>query len=112
MFINILIEGKISVKASINITSKFNTISKSLFDKLEEDYGLECLSGDELIAKISLEYPPKTYTHRARIVIDDISILLIKENNNKANPTKNNTPRSDLSIDKITNMIKKILLDR
>ncbi|CAG8559812.1 42295_t:CDS:2, partial [Gigaspora margarita] len=35
-----LVEGKIPVKALIDTTSKFNTISKSLFDKLEEDYGI------------------------------------------------------------------------
>ena len=40
MFVDILVEGKIPVKALINTTSKSNTISKSLFDKLEEDYGL------------------------------------------------------------------------
>ncbi|CAG8819867.1 27922_t:CDS:2, partial [Dentiscutata erythropus] len=51
MFINTLVEGKITVKASIDTTSKSNTISKSLFDKLEEDYGLECLSGDELTSE-------------------------------------------------------------
>ncbi|CAG8593854.1 8804_t:CDS:2, partial [Diversispora eburnea] len=44
-----LVEGNISVKALIDTTSKFNTISKSLFDKLKEDYELKCLSSDELI---------------------------------------------------------------
>jgi len=51
VFIKTLVEGKIPVKALIDTTSKSNTISKSLFDKLEEDYGLECLSGDELIGE-------------------------------------------------------------
>src|SRR5439155_20873156 len=51
MFINCLVEGKIPVKALIDTTSKSNTISKSLFDKLEEDYGLKRLSGDELIGE-------------------------------------------------------------
>src|SRR6266498_5770980 len=51
LFIKTLVEGNISVKALIGTTSKSNTISKSLFDKLEEDYGLECLSGDELIGE-------------------------------------------------------------
>ncbi|CAG8722023.1 16391_t:CDS:2, partial [Dentiscutata heterogama] len=51
MFVNTLVKGKIPVKASIDKTSKSNTISKSLFDKLEEDYGLECLSDDELIGE-------------------------------------------------------------
>src|SRR4051812_20511923 len=40
MFVNTLIEEKIPVKALINTASKSNTISKSLFDKLEEDYGI------------------------------------------------------------------------
>src|SRR5439155_3457493 len=40
MFINCLVEGKIPVKALINTGSKSNTIGKSLFDKLEEDYGI------------------------------------------------------------------------
>ncbi|CAG8748553.1 32889_t:CDS:2, partial [Racocetra persica] len=31
---------KIPVKALINTSSKFNTISESLFDKLKEDYGI------------------------------------------------------------------------
>ncbi|RHZ81853.1 hypothetical protein Glove_117g526 [Diversispora epigaea] len=34
------IEGKIPVKTLIDTTSKSNTNSKSLFDKLEEDYGI------------------------------------------------------------------------
>jgi len=51
VFIKTLVEGKIPVKALIDTTSKSNTISKSLFDKLEEDYGLECLSGDYLIGE-------------------------------------------------------------
>ncbi|CAG8634264.1 1244_t:CDS:1 [Diversispora eburnea] len=53
MFVDTLVEGKTLVKALINTSSKFNTISKRLFDKLEEDYGLESISGDDLIgAKI------------------------------------------------------------
>jgi len=40
VFIKTLVEGKISVKALIDTTSKSNTISKSLFDKLKEDYGI------------------------------------------------------------------------
>ncbi|CAG8782436.1 20216_t:CDS:1, partial [Racocetra persica] len=32
--------GKITVKALIDTSSKFNTISESLFDKLKEDYGI------------------------------------------------------------------------
>ncbi|CAG8576701.1 4130_t:CDS:1, partial [Cetraspora pellucida] len=37
-FIETLIEEKISVKVLINILSKFNTISRHLFNKLKEDY--------------------------------------------------------------------------
>jgi hypothetical protein len=51
VFIKTLVEGKIPVKALIDTASKSNTISKSLFDKLEEDYGLEYLSGDDLIGE-------------------------------------------------------------
>ena len=51
MFIKTLVEGKIPVKALIDTASKSNTISKSLFDKLEEDYGLEYLPGDDLIGE-------------------------------------------------------------
>ena len=40
MFINCLVEGKIPVKALIDRTSKSNTISKNLFHKLKEDYGI------------------------------------------------------------------------
>ncbi|CAG8612583.1 8301_t:CDS:2, partial [Racocetra persica] len=35
--------GENPVKALINISSKFNTISKSFFDKLKEDYGIRDL---------------------------------------------------------------------
>ncbi|CAG8755171.1 19071_t:CDS:1, partial [Dentiscutata erythropus] len=42
---------KTPVKALINTSSKFNTISKRLFNKLEEDYGLEGVSGDDLIGE-------------------------------------------------------------
>ncbi|CAG8809155.1 15173_t:CDS:1, partial [Dentiscutata erythropus] len=41
VFIKTIVEGKISVKALINTTSKSNTISKHLYNKLEEDYRLE-----------------------------------------------------------------------
>ena len=50
-FIDTLIEGKIPVKALIDTTSKSNTISRRLYNKLEEDYGLEGISGDDLIDK-------------------------------------------------------------
>ncbi|CAG8559212.1 2509_t:CDS:1, partial [Dentiscutata erythropus] len=42
-------------------------------------------------AKISFEYPFKTYTRRARIIIDDMSIPLIEENSNKASSSKSNS---------------------
>ncbi|CAG8794694.1 7426_t:CDS:2, partial [Gigaspora margarita] len=45
------LEEKIPVKALIDTLSKFNIISKSLFDRFEEDYGLEGLSNDELIGE-------------------------------------------------------------
>ncbi|CAG8730603.1 12967_t:CDS:2 [Dentiscutata erythropus] len=51
VFIKTIIEGKISVKALIDTTSKSNTISKRVYNKLEEDYGLEGISGDDLIGK-------------------------------------------------------------
>src|SRR6266487_3463988 len=39
-FIDTLVEGKIPVKALIDTSSKFNTISKSLFDRLGTDHGI------------------------------------------------------------------------
>ncbi|CAG8808254.1 23194_t:CDS:2, partial [Dentiscutata erythropus] len=44
-------KGKISVKALIDTTSKYNTISKHLFNKLESDYRLEDIVGDDLIGE-------------------------------------------------------------
>ncbi|CAG8621365.1 2723_t:CDS:1, partial [Diversispora eburnea] len=40
-FIDTLVKGKIPVKALIDTTSKSNTISRCLYNKLEEDYGLK-----------------------------------------------------------------------
>ncbi|CAG8487364.1 23155_t:CDS:10 [Cetraspora pellucida] len=135
-FIETLVEGKIPVKALIDTSSKFNTISKSLFDKLEEDYGLECLSDNKLIgeeikcldlqfyykgkwqsldstemhkAKISFGYSPKTYDSYAKIVINSMSILLIKENSNKDSFTKNSSPNSNPSLKNIENIIRFII---
>jgi hypothetical protein len=51
VFIETLVEGKITVKALIDTTSKSNPISKSLFDKLEEDYGLEGLPDEDVICE-------------------------------------------------------------
>ncbi|CAG8657379.1 2438_t:CDS:1, partial [Diversispora eburnea] len=38
MFVDTIVERKFLVKALIDTTSKYNTISRCLFDKLEEDY--------------------------------------------------------------------------
>ncbi|CAG8799144.1 7579_t:CDS:2, partial [Racocetra persica] len=104
--------GKILVKALIDTSLKFNTISESLFDKLKEDYGIgdpvENLYGDVIgrdwlwmhEAKISFGYSPKTCVHYAKIVINGMSIPLIKENSNKASSSKNNLSRSETEIDK------------
>ncbi|CAG8474387.1 15621_t:CDS:2 [Cetraspora pellucida] len=51
VFIKTIIERKITVKALIDTTSKSNTISKRLYNKLEENYRLEGISGDDLIGK-------------------------------------------------------------
>ncbi|CAG8727397.1 12815_t:CDS:1, partial [Acaulospora colombiana] len=40
VFIETLIEGKIPVKALIDTSSKFNTISKSFFDRLGTNHGI------------------------------------------------------------------------
>ncbi|CAG8590247.1 10885_t:CDS:10 [Diversispora eburnea] len=157
MFINCLIEGKTPVKALIDTSSKFNTISKRLFDNLEEDYGLEGISGDDLIgeeikyldlqfcykrkwqsldatevidfqicknllfdlmlerewlwmhkAKISFEFSSETCEHRAKIIIDDISILLIDEDFNKASTTKNNLPKHHGNIPPVSPTYKRV----
>ncbi|CAG8664064.1 23119_t:CDS:2 [Dentiscutata erythropus] len=117
MFINTLVEGKISVKVLIDTTSKYNIISKHLFDKLESDHGLEGIVGDNLIdfqihknpsfdlvleqdwlwmreAKISFGHSPKTHVCHAKIVIDSMSISLFDEDFNKASFTKNNLSKS------------------
>ncbi|CAG8785880.1 19193_t:CDS:1, partial [Racocetra persica] len=51
VFIKTIVERKILVKALIDTTFKSNTISKRLYNKLEEDYRLEGISGDDLISK-------------------------------------------------------------
>ncbi|CAG8587085.1 11260_t:CDS:2 [Paraglomus brasilianum] len=97
MRIETLVEGKIPVKALIDTSSKFNTISKRLFNKLKSNHGIhpscgpaECLYGD---------------------IIDGMSIPLIEENSNKDSSGKNDQLKSDLSEKEIANMIKKILSD-
>src|SRR5438128_520702 len=62
-------------------------------------------------AKISFEHSPKTCIYYAKIVIDDMSILLIDEDFNKANSTKNNSPKTNLSLEEIMNIIKKSFSD-
>src|SRR4051812_12048013 len=51
VFIESLVEGKIPVKALIDTSSKFNTISKSLYNKLESDHGLEGLLDEDIIGE-------------------------------------------------------------
>src|SRR4051794_16211343 len=51
MFIDTIVEEKILVKALIDTTSKSNTISKHLFDKLESDHRLKGVVGDDLIGE-------------------------------------------------------------
>ncbi|CAG8636396.1 2347_t:CDS:2, partial [Diversispora eburnea] len=153
MFVDTLVEGKTPVKALINTSLKFNTISKRLFDKLEEDYRLEGVSGDDLIdgtevidfqicknpsfdlvlgqkwlwmhkVKIIFGFSSRTYEHRDKIVIDNMSIPLIEGDgrpmdNSKSHKTssgKNNSSnlvksKAGLIKDEITNMINKILSD-
>ncbi|CAG8489904.1 22584_t:CDS:2 [Racocetra persica] len=160
-----LVEGRIPVKALIDTSSKFNTISKSLFDKLGTDHGIRptcgpvknlykdaigeircldlqfrykethhSLDGTDTIdfeirknppfdlvlgqgwlwvheVKIIFGFSPRTYEHHGKIVIDGMSIPLTHEDFNKASSSKNNPHKSDLSIEEITNMIKKILSD-
>ncbi|CAG8664467.1 28279_t:CDS:2 [Dentiscutata erythropus] len=138
MFVNTLVEGKIPVK---DTTSKYNTISKHLFDKLESDHRLEGIVGDDLIgeeikgldlqfcykgkdwlwiceAKINFGYFPKTCVRHAKIVIDGMSIPLIEENSNKASSNKNNLSHSeteidkpDLNLEKFIDMFKKLSIE-
>ncbi|CAG8557980.1 1721_t:CDS:2 [Cetraspora pellucida] len=163
-FIETLVEGKILVKALIDTSSKFNTVSRRLFNKLEEDYGLEGISDDDLIgeeikcldlqfyykgkAKMSFGFFSETCNHNAKIVIDGMSIPLIEKNSNRTSSTKNNLfdssdsetetnssnfnfyncprkkkcmpshfmttsnlrPKSDLTLEELTNMLKKLSL--
>ena len=51
VFIESLVERKIPVKALIDTTSKSNTISRRLFDKLEEDYGLKGVADEDVICE-------------------------------------------------------------
>ncbi|CAG8485868.1 13980_t:CDS:2 [Racocetra persica] len=99
VFIKTIVEGKIIVKALIDTTSKSNTISKRLYNKLEENYGLK---GRDWLwireAKISFGFSLENCKCYAKIEIDDMSIPLIKEDSrptgdsssHKASSTKNN----------------------
>ncbi|CAG8626029.1 7649_t:CDS:2, partial [Diversispora eburnea] len=123
MFVDTIVEGKFPVKALIDTTSKYNTISKHLFDKLEENYGIchicdpvkilyvnviafqihknpsfDLVLGQEWLwmhkAKISFEFSPKAHSHHAKIVINGMSILLIDKDFNINSFTKNNSSNS------------------
>ncbi|CAG8635753.1 11513_t:CDS:2, partial [Diversispora eburnea] len=100
MFVDSLVEGKFPVKALIDTTSKYNTISRRLFDKLEEDYGIrhicdpvEILYGD-VIAKISFEFSPEARSYHAKIVIDGMSIPLIEEGSRSISDSKSHKTSS------------------
>ncbi|CAG8476767.1 11822_t:CDS:2 [Gigaspora rosea] len=101
VFIETLVEGKIPVKALIDIFSKFNTISKRLFDKLKSNHGIRpfCSLVNNLYGD----------------VIDGMCIPLIDENFNKVSPSKNNSPnsmesRSDPTLEEFVDMFKKLSL--
>ncbi|CAG8672139.1 3495_t:CDS:2, partial [Racocetra persica] len=120
-------KGKITVKALIDITSKSNTISKCLYNKLEEDYRLE--DGTEVIdfqihknllfdlvleqdwlrmreAKISFGFSLENCKRYAKIEINDMSIPLIKKDSrpigdsssHKASSTKNNLSIAEQAV--------------
>ncbi|CAG8629568.1 11117_t:CDS:2 [Funneliformis caledonium] len=111
MCIETLVEGKIPVKALIDTSPKFNTISKRLFNKLKLNYRIrlscgsaECLYGDVIgeINCLDLRFRYKgkwqslddtntiyfkirknltSYDPYAKIVIDGMNIPLIGDNN-------------------------------
>ncbi|CAG8559474.1 33221_t:CDS:2, partial [Racocetra persica] len=105
MLVNTLVKGKILVKALIDISSKFNTISKSLFDRLETDHRIR-LTCDPIKnlykdtigqgwlwvhkAKIIFGVSSRAYKHHDKIRINHMSIPLI-EDSNKASFSKNNS---------------------
>ncbi|CAG8656541.1 8323_t:CDS:1, partial [Diversispora eburnea] len=66
----ILVEGNISVKALIDTISKSNTISKSLFDKLKEDYGLELIGKEIKGLDLQFHYKGKWQSLDCTEVID------------------------------------------
>ncbi|CAG8446310.1 10150_t:CDS:2 [Dentiscutata heterogama] len=106
MFVNTLVEGKIPVKVLIDTTSKYNTISKHLFDKLESDHGLEGIVGDDLIGKEIKGLDLQFHIKRKWQSLDDTELidfqiyknpsfdLLFDEDFNKASSTKNNLSKS------------------
>ncbi|CAG8764977.1 18198_t:CDS:2, partial [Racocetra persica] len=119
-------KGKIPVKALIDTISKSNTISKCLYNKLEKDYGLEGISGDDLIGKeikyLDLQFRykgkwrsldgtevidfqicknPSFDLRYAKIEIDDMSILLIEEDSRPTGDSssyKASSTKNNLSI--------------
>ncbi|CAJ0650821.1 9214_t:CDS:2 [Entrophospora sp. SA101] len=111
---------KIPVKALIDTSSKFNTISRCLFDKLEEYYGIR----DPLrwYRSNRLSNSPENCSHHAKIVIDGMSIPLNGEYSrptgdslsHKTSSTKNNLSKSmeskpGLAQEEAINIINKIL---
>ncbi|CAG8557699.1 6038_t:CDS:1 [Diversispora eburnea] len=60
-------------------------------------------------AKISFEFSSETCEHHVKIIIDGMSIPLINEDFNKVSSTKNDPPKSDLSLEKLMSIIKKSL---
>ncbi|CAG8618014.1 10356_t:CDS:2, partial [Diversispora eburnea] len=107
-FIELLLEGKISVKALIYTSSKFNTISKSLFDRLGMDHEIRptCDLVKNLYKDVIAHEVKICFNSNAKIVINGMSIPLIDEDFNKASSSKNSSLKSDLLIEEITNMIK------
>ncbi|CAG8815466.1 41506_t:CDS:2, partial [Gigaspora margarita] len=66
-------------------------------------------------AKIIFGFSPRTYDPLAKIIIDDMYIPLIDEGFNKVSPSKNNLSnsiesRSDLSLEELVDMFKKLSL--
>ncbi|CAG8451314.1 7864_t:CDS:2 [Dentiscutata heterogama] len=114
MFINTLIKRKISVKVLIDTISKYNTISKHLFNKLESDHGLESIVGDDLIGEeikgLDLQFYIKRKWQSLNntelidfqihknpsfdLVLGQDCIPLFNEDFNKASFTKNNLSKS------------------
>ncbi|CAG8633268.1 322_t:CDS:2, partial [Diversispora eburnea] len=107
----------------IDTTSKSNTISRRLYSKLESDHRLEGIPDEDIIGEeikgldLQFRYKGKTYEHRDKIVIDNMSIPLIEGDGRpmddlksyKTSSGKNNSPKFNLSKKEITNITKKLL---